>query len=58
MRRELHIVYGKESQGWEESATGWRQVDPDDWARDSYKVVEWPSVIPEPVKDGPPRELW
>lgn len=58
MRRELHIVYGKEAQGWEEAAVGWRQVDPDEWARDSYRVVEWPHAIPCPVKNGPPRELW
>lgn len=61
MRRELHMVYGDngiKAQGWEESATAWRQVDVDDWPNGSYQVIDWPSVIPEPVKGGPPRELW
>jgi len=61
MRRELHFVYGDNGikpQGWEESATGWRQGDVDDWKGGSYTLVEWPHAIPEPVKNGPPRELW
>jgi hypothetical protein len=61
IRREFHMVYGDNGikpQGWEESAIGWKQVDPDDWPNGSYRVVEWPYVIPEPVKAGPPREIW
>lgn len=60
--RELHMVYGDngiESQGWQETALGWQQVNPDDWPNGSYRVVDWPSAIPEPVKAGsPPRQLW
>jgi len=61
IRRELHMVYGDngvKAQGWEETTMGWIQTDPDEWAGGSYTVVDWPSVIPAPVKDGPPRELW
>jgi len=61
MRREWHFVYGDNGikpQGWEESAIGWKQVDPEGWTNDSYRVVDWPHAIPEPVKNGPPRELW
>ena len=61
MRREFHMVYGDnriKPQGWEESALGWKQVDPDEWPNGSYRVVEWPQAIPEPIKNGPPRELW
>ena len=61
MRRELHFVYGDngiKAQGWEETALGWRQVDPDYWKPGSYTVIDWPQAIPEPVKYGPPRELW
>lgn len=57
-RRELHMVYGVTSQGWEETALGWVQVDHDNWANGSYTVVIWPHIIPEPVKNGPPREVW
>ena len=61
MRRELHMVFGDngiKAQGWEEAALGWRQVSHDDWPNGSYSVVDWPSTIPTPVKNGPPRELW
>ena len=60
-RKELHMVYGDngiKAQGWIETAIGWTQVDPDDWAGGSYRVVEWPHAIPAPVKNGPPREIW
>ena len=60
MRREFHMVYGDngiKAQGWQESATGWEQVDPDDWPNGSYTAVDWPADIPAPVKNGPPREL-
>lgn len=63
MQREWHFVYGtNDRQGWQHShATGWVQVsldEMDEWPQGSYRLVEWPQVIPSPTKDGPPRELW
>ena len=60
-RREWQRVYGDNglrAQGWEESATGWAQVNHDDWPNGSYQVIDWPHAIPEPVKAGPPRQRW
>ena len=60
-QRELHMVYGDngiKAQGWQASAMGWKLVDPDDWPNGSYRVVEWPHAIPDPIKGGPPRQVW
>jgi len=62
-RREFHMVWGNPpGQGWQETATGWHMVDTydsDQWARDSYRVIEWPSYIPQPIRPGlPPRQRY